>query len=215
MDLFLKSAKKISIFIFGISLLACALSLQGCEDDDESEELNEPVIDTTPSCSGENELTINGAFETGDNTGWLFFDQSTSNGGTVALIDTDSNCGTYSAMVTSGSFNNPGIKQERFGVGTVTANQNIIVSFDYKAITLADGAIINVLAFTEGAVDVATHNLALAFVPSTGNWNTQTYSFTTGPDATGGISLLLEVVCGGAASCSGQVLFDNVSVTTE
>jgi len=204
MKLFFRNAKMISFLILGLSVL-------GCDSDDPMEIVEEEVI----PCSGENELTINGAFETGDKTGWLFFDKSTSNGGTVALIDTDFSCGTHSASVTSGKFNNPGIKQERFGVGVVTANQNINVSFDYKAITLVDGAIINVLAFTEGAVNVATHNLALALVPSTGSWDTKTYSFTTGPDATGGISLLLEVVCGGADTCEGVVLFDNVSVTVE
>ena len=116
MKLFFRNAKTISFLILGLSVL-------GCDSDDPMEIVEEEVI----PCSGENELTINGAFETGDKTGWLFFDKSTSNGGTVALIDTDFSCGTHSASVTSGKFNNPGIKQERFGVGVVTANQNINV----------------------------------------------------------------------------------------
>ena len=213
MERVVKNGRKKSYFILGMSLLGCALFIQGCGDDDPTNVGD--VVEEIISCSAENELTINGAFETGDETGWLFFDASTTNGGTVELIDTDSSCGTHSASVTSGPTNNPGIKQERFAVGVVTANQKVNVSFDYKAIQLDGGAIINVLAFTEGAADVATHPLALAYVPPVGDWSTATYSFTTGPDATGGISLLLEVVCGGDGGCAGQVLFDKVSVTVE
>ncbi|NER10649.1 PKD domain-containing protein [Muriicola jejuensis] len=156
------------------------------------------------------ELTTNGDFETGDTTGWLFFD----NGGATAITSAESNGGAFSAQITSGQFNNPGIKQERFGVGTVLPNQVIDVVLDSKVQSLVDGAIVNVLAFSESSTPGAPavlHNLGTINV-TPGAWNTNTFSFTTASDVTGGISLLIEVVCGGATTCNGVVYFDNVSV---
>jgi len=154
---------------------------------------------------------VNGDFETGDDTGWLFFD----NGGTTAVTNAESTGpGTFSAKITSGPTNNPGIKQERFGEGTILPNQQYQVTLDSNIETLVDGAIINVLAFSEtnsggGAV---LHNLG-SVNTATGSWNANTFNFTTAADVTGGVSLLIEVVCGGAGTCSGVAYFDNVTFT--
>lgn len=156
------------------------------------------------------ELTTNGDFETGDTTGWLFFDNS----GVAEITNTENNGGSFSAKITSGPTNNPGIKQERFGVGTIQPNQLINVTLDSKVESLADGAIVNVLAFSESAtegVGAVLHNLGTVNV-SPGAWNSNSFSFTTAVDVSGGVSLLIEVVCGGATSCQGVVFFDNVSV---
>jgi len=157
------------------------------------------------------EFVINGDFETGDVTGWLFFD----NGGTTSVSDAESNGGTFSARVTSGTGNNPGIKQERFGAGTITANQQIKVTLDSKVESLAAGAIVNVLAFSESStegVGATLHNLG-SVNTAAGSWNSNEFTFTTAADVSGGVSLLIEVVCGGASDCNGVVFFDNVSVT--
>ena len=158
----------------------------------------------------------NGDFETGDETGWLFFDTETTNGGSAGISDTENNTtgGTYSARVQSGTQNNPGIKQERFGVGSIQANQQLTVQFDSKTESLVDGAVVNVLAFSESATvgkAAVLHNLG-TINTSAGTWNTNTYNFTTAGDVTGGVSILLEVVCGGADTCEGIVYFDNISV---
>ncbi|MEW7290269.1 carbohydrate binding domain-containing protein [Aquimarina sp. 2304DJ70-9] len=155
------------------------------------------------------ESIVNGDFETGDTTGWLFFD----NGGATAITDTDNNGGTYSAKITSGPSNNPGIKQERFGVGIILPNQEYEVKLDSKVESLLDGAIVNVLAFSESSTigaGAVLHNLGSVNVAA-GSWNMNTFTFTTAADVSGGVSLLIEVVCGGAVTCEGIVFFDNVS----
>ncbi len=158
----------------------------------------------------------NGDFETGDETAWLFFDSETTNGGTSGISDAENNTagGTFSARVQSGQGNNPGIKQERFGAGSIQPNQQLTVQLDSKIASLQDGAIVNVLAFSESATEgkaAVLHNLG-TINTAAGTWNTNTYNFTTAGDVTGGVSILLEVVCGGAEACEGIVFFDNVSV---
>ncbi|MFD0862898.1 carbohydrate binding domain-containing protein [Sungkyunkwania multivorans] len=156
-------------------------------------------------------LITNGDFETGDTTGWLFFD----NGGSAIVTNEDQNGGSFSAKITSGPTNNPGIKVERFAAGQVSAGQTIEVTFDSRAEALVDGAVINAFLFSETTNgDPATlHNLGAVSTANT--WSTNTLSTTIGPDVSGGISLLIEVVCGGAASCNGVVYIDNVTVNVQ
>lgn len=161
-----------------------------------------------PGTSGE--LISNGGFETGNTDCWMFFD----NGGATSVTNAQSNGGTYSAKIRSGQFNNPGIKKERFGVGTIAPNQQLVVKFDTKVESLADGAIVNVLAFSESSKDgdpAVLHNLGSINV-APGSWNSNTLNFTTAGNVTGGVSLLFEVVCGGATTCNGVIYIDNVSV---
>jgi hypothetical protein len=156
---------------------------------------------------------VNGDFETGDKTGWVFFDVTTTNGGSVSVTNAESNGGTYSAKITSGQFNNPGIKQERFGAGTILPNTQYQVKLDSKVESLVDGAVVNVFAFSESAVDgdpAILHSLGTVNV-APGDWNSNTFTFTTGGTVSGGVSLLIEVVCGGATTCNGVVYIDNVS----
>ncbi|MGM1057552.1 MAG: carbohydrate binding domain-containing protein [Bacteroidota bacterium] len=158
---------------------------------------------------GGTSFIVNGGFETGDDTGWLFF----NNGGTTSVTDTENNGGTFSAKITSGQFDNPGIKQERFGIGTILPNTQYEVQFDTKVESLIDGAIVQAFAFSESAVEgdsAVQHPLGTINV-ATGSWNTNTLTFTTADNVTGGVSLLIEVVCGGADTCNGVVYIDNVS----
>lgn len=170
--------------------------------------------DSGPGADG-NYIT-NGDFETGDETAWLFFDSETTNGGTSVISNTENNTagGTFSARVQSGQGNNPGIKQERFGAGSIQPNQQLTVQLDSKIASFIDGAVVNVLAFSESAIEgnpAVLHNLG-TINSAAGAWNTNTYNFTTAGDVSGGVSILMEVVCGGADSCEGIVFFDNVSV---
>ena len=174
-----------------------------------------PSTDCTAPPAGD--FIANGDFEAnnGDGCGWLFFDVNTTNGGESVVSSAESNGGTYSAKITSGPFNNPGIKNERFGAGTISPNQALNVSLDSKVESLVDGAVVNVLAFSESAVNgepAILHNLGSINV-APGAWNTNTFTFTTGGTVSGGVSLLIEVVCGGATTCEGIVYIDNVSVT--
>ncbi|MFY7920240.1 MAG: PKD domain-containing protein [Chryseotalea sp.] len=157
---------------------------------------------------GSTSFITNGGFELGDNN-WLLF----NNGGTTSINSTENNGGTKSAKIESGKFDNPGVKQERFAVGTVLPNTQYEVKFDVKQQTLVDGAVVNAFVFSEtNTTNPAVQHSLTPITLSQGNWSSNTLTFTTAADVTGGISLLIEVVCGGADSCNGVVFIDNVSL---
>ncbi len=159
------------------------------------------------------ELSSNGSFEanSGDGACW----QLNQGGGSVTIIDTDANTGTYSARLTTGPSQVPNLKQERFAP-TVAGSQNIQVTFQYKITTaFVDGSILQVLAFSERSVAGAVaHDLGNATDTSTVDvWQTYTGTFTTDAGADEGLSLLIQATCGGAGTCAGEVLIDDVVVT--
>ncbi|WP_299667771.1 PKD domain-containing protein [uncultured Polaribacter sp.] len=162
------------------------------------------------------EFISDGDFEA--NAGcWLFNDGS--KGGTTSLSTTVSNGGgSNSGQITTTSLDNPGLKQERFGVGSITPNTAYIVKFDIIASDpLADGAVFQAFTFSEQAEGsgggAAQHILVQGLGNVSSSWETKTYEFTTAANVDGGLSLLLELVCGGAATCKGTVNIDNVSIT--
>jgi hypothetical protein len=158
---------------------------------------------------GSTNLITNGGFESGD-ASWILF----PNGGATSISSTENNGGTKSAKIESGKFDNPGLKQERFAAGTVLANTQYEVKFDVKQQALADGAIVNAFVFSETSnSNPAVQHPLTPITLSQGNWSSNTLTFTTASDVSGGISLLIEVVCGGADSCNGVVFIDNVSIT--
>ncbi|MEM9648851.1 MAG: PKD domain-containing protein [Bacteroidota bacterium] len=159
------------------------------------------------------ELLSNGSFEanSGDGACW----QLNAGGGSVTIIDTDANTGTYSARLTTGTSQVPNLKQERFA-GSIAGNQGVQVTFRYKITSaFVDGSILQVLAFSEFTTNPAVaHDLGNAMDVSTVDvWQTYTGTFTTDAAVEEGISLLIQATCGGAATCAGEVLIDDVVVT--
>ncbi|WP_222428231.1 immunoglobulin-like domain-containing protein [Seonamhaeicola sediminis] len=148
---------------------------------------------------------------------WGLFD----NGGTTIISTSISNGGgTNSGQITTTTFANPGLKQERFGIGTIQPNTTYIVTFDIQASSpLIDGAVFQAFTFSEpadGSNDPAVQHVLIAGDASvTSGWTTRTYEFTTAGNVDGGVSLLFELICGGAATCGGTVNIDNVSVTSK
>ncbi len=156
-------------------------------------------------------LATNGDFETGDDTGWLLF----PNGGTVALDNTINNGGSWSGKIATGGPSNPAFKQESIGGGTVAAGDVVQVKFDHIGGVAGEGGVFNVLLFGEGAADGASFTHVFPAPTLAGSWTTFTGTFTIpgGIDVSGGISFLIETVCGGASGCSVSANIDNVSVT--
>jgi hypothetical protein len=154
---------------------------------------------------------------------WLFFDSGTSNGGTTIISTSVSNGGgTNSGQIQTAQGANPGIKQERFGVGTILPNTTYVVSFDIKADAanpLADGAVFQAFTFSEPAdgsgLPAAQHVLIAGDANVVTTWTPRSYTFTTAGNVDGGVSLLFELVCGGAATCGGIINIDNVSLTIQ
>ncbi|MEM6542110.1 MAG: hypothetical protein AAF634_13185, partial [Bacteroidota bacterium] len=158
------------------------------------------------------ELLSNGGFEanSGDGACW----QLNQGGGSVTIIDTDANTGTYSARLVTGTAQVPNLKQERFAPG-IAGNQSVQVTFSYKITSaFVDGAILQVLAFSERSVGGAVaSDLGNADTSTIDVWQTYTGSFTTDAAVDEGISLLIQATCGGAGTCAGEVLIDDVVVT--
>ena len=164
------------------------------------------------------EFIADGDFEANSEC-WVLFDNS----GSATISSTVSNGGgTRSGEIQSASGANPGIKQERFGIGSVMPNTTYNVSFDIKASDtdpLIDGAILNAFMFSEpaeGSMDeVVQHVLVQGDGAVSQNWETRNFTFTTAGNVDGGGSILIELVCGGAATCSGTINIDNVSMTAQ
>ena len=157
-------------------------------------------------------LATNGDFETGDETGWILF----QNGGTAALDNTTSNGGTWSGKLATNGPSNPAFKQERIGAGVVAAGNTVTITFDHKGAVGGEGGVFNVLLFGEGANGAVPFTHVFNPAPTlTNTWSTFTGSFTipVGTDVSEGISFLIETVCGGAAGCTVTANIDNVSVT--
>lgn len=155
-------------------------------------------------------IAINGDFETGNDTGWVFF----QNGGKAELDNTVNNGGSWSGKLSTGGPSNPAFKQEGIGAGTVKAGDVIRVRFDHKGVIVPPGGVFNVLLFGEGANGASfTHVFNPAPVPG-GTWTNFTGTFTIPPgtDVSKGISFLIEAVCGGDAGCSVTANIDNVRV---
>ncbi len=169
----------------------------------------------TPPPSGDNILT-NGDFESGsgDGNGWLSF----NNGGTAAFDNTINNGGSFSGKLATNGASNPGFKQERVGIGTVQAGDVVQVSFDHiGSLTAPEGGVFNVLLFVERAEGEPGDPITHIFDPRptlSDTWSTftATYNIPSGASVTGGISILIESVCGGAPGCSVSANIDNVSV---
>ena len=174
------------------------------------------VFETTLDLTGIKQIATNGDFEEGDGTtGWLFF----TNGGIAEVDNTLSNGGgSNSAKITANGPGNPGIKQERIGIGTVSAGDVIQIQFDHIGAVTQPGAVFNVLLFIERGEGEAGDPITHIFDPRptlTDSWSTftATYTIPTNAVVTGGVSFLIESVCGGDAGCSVSANVDNVSIT--
>ena len=77
------------------------------------------------------------------------------------------------------------------------------------------GAVFNVLLFGEGTAGASFTHVFNPAPTLTDSWTSFTGTFTipAGTDVSGGISFLIETVCGGDVGCSVSANIDNVSIT--
>lgn len=155
-------------------------------------------------------LAQNSDFETGALSGWIAF----QNGGTAALDNTTNNGGSWSGKLVTNGPSNPAFKQERVGAGVVKAGDVITVKFDLKGSVVQPGAVFNVLLFGEGAAGASFTKVFSPAPTLTNTWTTftGTYTIAPGTDVSGGLSFLIEAVCGGDAGCKVTANIDNVLV---
>ncbi len=166
---------------------------------------------------GDGEFTTNGGFESGDITGWTSF--ATDNNGTFQATDAQAKSGTYSGLLVAdvngiGSPSFPVVKQANIGVGTITPNTEVTISFDLYGSLAGAGGVVFAEFFSElseGGVSKAEILGGGPLFPNA-TWTNYTFTATTGNDVSGGITLQLKADCGGNAGCKIDAYFDNVSV---
>ncbi len=172
-----------------------------------------------PAAAGGN-LAINGDFETGDLTGWTSF--ATENNGTFDISTAQANGGIYSGLIVAdvdgiGSPSFPVVKQANIGVGTVTPNTSVTITFDLYGSVAGAGGVVFAEFFSELSGGGVSKSEILGGGPlfPNGTWTTYSFTTTTGNDVSGGVTLQLKADCGGNSGCSIDAYFDNVTVTID
>jgi hypothetical protein len=161
------------------------------------------------------DVAVNGGFETGDLSGWTPFTTGVGVNG-VTNVNPSSGLFAASSNCASGPCDAL-IKNANTGIGVVTGDQAITVSFDYRG-TVANGGVIFAELFSElsGGGVSKTELLSGAPLPPNADpdvWTTATFNTTLGPDVSGGVTLQLKASCGAVAGCIADVYFDNASMT--
>jgi hypothetical protein len=163
-------------------------------------------------------LAINGDFETGDLSGWTSF--ATENNGTFEVSTAQANGGLYSGLVIAdvdgiGSPSFPVVKQANIGVGTVTPNTSVTITFDLYGSVAGAGGVVFAEFFSELSGGGVSKSEILGGGPlfPNGTWTTYSFTTTTGNDVSGGVTLQLKADCGGNSGCKIDAYFDNVTVT--
>ena len=184
------SANYQSIFIFCFALL-----------------LNVGVINS------QTEISINGGFETGDFTGWTQFASGTQN-----IITTNPSEGTYYAELNNNVLGSASIiKNANIGIGTVSAVQEVTITFDARGSTAVGG-----VAFAEFFSELSGGGVSSSEILGGGPlnlnadpnvWTSFSFTTTTGSDVSGGLTLQLTATTGGATGSIAHMFYDNVSVT--
>ena len=165
----------------------------------------------TGGTSGDNLIT-NGGFETGDDTGWETV--VGASGGTFTVTNAIFKCDTYSGNIAVNETQQQAIRQANIGVGVVTPNSEITVSFDLRG-SVGDGGVFIAQLFSESTTDGVTKTDILNEgnpIPLADAWTRYTFTTTTGPDVSNGVSLLLQTVCGAVAGCTVDAYIDNVFI---
>lgn len=160
------------------------------------------------------ELTVNGGFETGDDTGFTSFPTPSS---TFEISSDFASSGNFGAEV----FNNTAassavIQQLRIGEGFVVSGEQVQISFDARGET-TNGGVVFAEFFSELASEGVSSTEILGNAPLALSSAFQTFTFTTltGSDVGGGVTLQFAVVTGGDAGSTARVEVDNLSVTVE
>lgn len=170
--------------------------------------------------SGGSNLVTNGDLETGDSTGWFFFD----NDGSVTASTDNPSSGMYSVNVNVAYAGGgapapapPTAKLERIAAGTVQSNQALTITFDIRGTITQPGAAFFAEFFTETAGIPSSQEFLGGgpFTASIADWETRTFNVTTGADASGGITLQFVAACGNVDGCAMDMFIDNVSITID
>ena len=162
------------------------------------------------------DLAVNGSFETGDFDGWSLF----PTGDDQFTIVSPGSVGEYAACITNSVAPSAALmKNANIGIGTVEAGEEVTISFDARG-SLAAGGVAFAEFFSElegGGVSsseiLGGGPLALNADPEV--WTNFSFTTTTGPDVSGGVTVQLTATTGGDPNSFAQVYYDNLSVIVD
>lgn len=162
------------------------------------------------------DIAVNGGFETGDFTGWAQFPGSP---GSSQTIVSPGNASAFAANLFEPGANASIIKQANLLPGAWFEGQQIDVQFDIRG-TAQAGGVFFAEAFSELSGGGTSKAEILGGGPLFPNadpntWTTYNFSFTVGPDSSGGITLQLLSACGAGAGCVADYFIDNVSIKAD
>ncbi len=160
------------------------------------------------------DLVDNGGFEAGDYSGWQQF-ESTPGNQTITMTNPSS--GTFAASINNTTLSsNSLIKSANKGVGIVEPNTDITVKFDMRGST-GNGGVVFVELFSElsgGGVSNAEilggGPIALNADPNV--WTSYEFMTTLGSDVSGGVTLQIGAVNGGATGSFADIVVDNAEM---
>lgn len=173
-------------------------------------------ITTLDGTAGDGNLAINGDFETGNTSGW----EITENNGSFDVTSTEAACGNFSGRLVAdidggtGGPSFPFVKQANIGIGTVTPNSQVTISFDLRGSLAGIGGVVIAEFFSENSSGGTSASEILGGGPLTPTdiWTRYSYTVTTGSDVSAGVTLLLKSECGPVAGCAVDAYFDNVFI---
>lgn len=162
------------------------------------------------------DLASNGGFENGNVECWEKF---LNQGSSFTVTTNQPKSGSYSGHLVSdfaaggGGAVDTVIKQANVGVGTITPNKTVVISFDLRG-TNTVGGVVFAEFFSELSGGGTSKATMLGGGPISLNqaWTTYTYTVTTGSDVSGGVTLQLKTSCGPVGGCKVDAYFDNVSI---
>jgi len=162
------------------------------------------------------ELTVNGGFETGAFDGWSLF----PSGPDQFTIVSPGSASDYAACITNSAPASAALmKNANIGIGIVEPGESVTISFDARGSFAAGG-----VAFAEFFSEIAGGGTSsseilgggpLVLNPDPEIWTSFTFTTTTGPDVSGGVTLQLTATTGGDPASAAQVYYDNASVVVD
>ena len=163
------------------------------------------------------DIAVNGGFETGDFTGWTQFPGSLGAGGQTVVAP--GNASGFAGFLSEPNAAANVIKQANLLPGAWVEGQQVDVTFDIRGSSAAGGVL-----FAEAFSEITGEGVSKAEILGGGPlfpnadsdvWSSYAYSFTVGPDSSGGITLQFAVACGADAGCVADYYLDNVTISAD
>lgn len=181
--------------------------------------IDDVVFNTTSDCN----IAQNGGFESGDFAGWTLFPSTPGN----TTIETPGSGSSFAARLNNTTLASASvIKNANLGVQSgwptpisVQPGESVTIRFDARGTTDVGGVAFAELFSEIGGGGVSQSELLgggpLALDPNPTTWTSFSFATTAGPDVSGGITLQLAAITGGATGSVADIYFDNIEVVVE